>query len=75
MLEQYLGILEDTADRILDEFFDGVPTTFVEADFEVQIMKNEIALKNGHVSMHEHEVLNTEVVMLFKLWKKLNDVD
>ena len=74
MLEQYLGILEDTGTKILDEFFDGVPTTFVEADFDVLILKMQIALKNGYVCMHEHETLNTEVARLYKLWKKLNDV-
>ena len=74
MLEQYLGILEDTFNKILDEFYEGVPTTFVEADFDVLILKMQIALKNGHLCMHEHAVINTEVARLFKLWKKLNDV-
>lgn len=61
--------------QILDEFDEGIPTSFVEADFEVQFMKIGLALKNKTIDVDEYVILSSDLETVRKIWKKLNDVE
>ena len=61
--------------QIIGEFDEDLPTTFVEADFEVQFMKIGLALKNKTIDVDEYVILSSDLETARKLWKKLNDVE
>ena len=61
--------------QIIAEFDEDLPTTFIEADFEVQFMKLGLALKNKTIDVNEFAELNKDLGTICKLWKKLNDVE
>ncbi|MBQ2936877.1 MAG: hypothetical protein IJD96_11645 [Lachnospiraceae bacterium] len=75
MFQQILDNMNNVLYQILDEFENEVPTTFIEADFEVQFMKIGLALRNGQIDLSELATLNNYVAFERRLWKKLNDVD
>ena len=69
-------MLEDIAQvfsQVLNEFVDNTPTSFVEADFEVQYLKIQIAYKNKQLDCEDVQVLTAALAECSMVWHKLND--
>ena len=73
MLEKMLEDIEQVLSQILNEFVDNTPTSFVEADFEVQYLKIQIAYKNKQLDCEDVQVLTVALAECSKIWHKLND--
>lgn len=73
MLEKMLEDIEQVLSQILNEFVANAPTSFVEADFEVQYLKIQIAHKNKQLDSGEVLALTIALAECSKIWRKLND--
>lgn len=74
MYEQMNENISDVLMRIVNEFCDKIPTTFVATDFDVEYLKISLAYKNKHIDDMQMCVLCSMVDDCERLWKKLNDV-
>ena len=73
-LNQIEMYLVDMECKILEEFENNVATAFIDADFEVALMKINISAQRGYIDAEDYIRLIHQLRYCKKLWKKLNDV-
>ncbi len=73
MFDKMFKDIADNLCEILAQFVANIPTGFVEADFEVQFLKIQIAFKNKAITYEEMIKLCDSLADNEKIWKKLNN--
>lgn len=73
MYEHLEEINLDVRDTILEEFFESIPTRYLEVDFEVNLLRIQIAFNNQQIELEEMFELADANLENLMLWKKLND--
>lgn len=73
MFDKMFKDIADNLCEILAQFVANIPTGYVEADFEVQFLKIQIAFKNKAITYEEMIKLCDSLADNEKIWKKLNN--
>lgn len=73
MFDKMYADLSNNLGEILAQYVVDIPTSFVEADFEVQYLKIQIAFKNKTITYQEMAELCDMLADNEKIWKKLNN--
>lgn len=73
MYEHLDEINLDVRGTILEEYFESIPTRYLEVDFEVNLLRIQIAFNNQQIEFEEMLELTDVNLENLMLWKKLND--
>ncbi len=67
-------MVNDVLETVLNEFLEDEPTTILQTDFDVQLLKFSVAHKSGRIDKEQVISLTLALCDVERIWRKLNDI-